>query len=228
MYIFSFGSYSLGPLVSDRILTVRLATHDSVGRGQDDRWEAAVLRWVWRADDLYSLWYSSKWCLLMLGQVGPNIKSTALTWHEWAPNNKVTLCRGAQSHNLTAITKLVFFHFGLASNTVCGFVDTVAWLVCQRVMYYVCIAYYPENDIRWRLMAYRYFETYMFSTGRNTTNSKNTTYFWFGGDNKPRGFLPSNIIQFVFMALACIFFLLYASFHWRRAISVTWPVEYSD
>jgi len=27
MYIFSFGSYSLGPLVSDRILTVRLATH---------------------------------------------------------------------------------------------------------------------------------------------------------------------------------------------------------
>ena len=142
----------------------------------------------------------------MLGQVGPNIKSTALTWHEWAPNNKVTLCRGAQSHNLTAIAKLVFFHFGLASNTVCGFVDTVAWLVCQRVMYYVCIAYYPENDIRWRLMAYRYFETYMFSTGRNTTNSKNTTYFWFGGDNKPRGFLPSNIIQFVFMALACIFF----------------------
>ena len=109
MYIFSFGSYSLGPLVSDRILTVRLATHDSVGRGQDDRWEAAVLRWVWRADDLYSLWYSSKWCLLMLGQVGPNIKSTALTWHEWAPNNKVTLCRGAQSHNLTAIAKLVFF-----------------------------------------------------------------------------------------------------------------------
>jgi len=72
-------------------------------------------------------------------------------------------------------------------------------------MYYVCIAYYLENDIRWRLMAYRYFETYMFSTGRNTSNSKNTTYFWFGGDNKPRGFLLSNI-QFVFMALACIFF----------------------
>ena len=44
-----------------------------------------------------------------------------------------------------------------------------------------------------------------FSTGRNTTNSKNTTYFWFGCDNKPRGFLLSNII-FIFMALACIFF----------------------
>ena len=45
-----------------------------------------------------------------------------------------------------------------------------------------------------------------FSTGHNTTNSKNTTYFWFSGDNNPSGVLLSNIIRFVFMALACIYF----------------------
>ena len=36
-HIFFFGSYSVGPLVSDRILAARLATRDSVGRDQDDR-----------------------------------------------------------------------------------------------------------------------------------------------------------------------------------------------
>jgi len=34
-------------------------------------------------------------------------------------------------------------------------------------MYYVCIAYYLENDIRWRLMAYRYFETYIYTIFNN-------------------------------------------------------------
>jgi len=34
-------------------------------------------------------------------------------------------------------------------------------------MYYVCIAYYLENDIRWRLMAYRYFETYTYTIFNN-------------------------------------------------------------
>jgi len=54
MYIFSFGSYSLGPLVSDRILTVRLATHAIVSAAVKTIAEISgyiyILRWV------YSRW----------------------------------------------------------------------------------------------------------------------------------------------------------------------------
>ena len=54
----------------------------------------------------------------MIGQVRPNIKSTALTWHELRIM-KVHYADAFRPRNMTTHAKLVF-RFGLAKDNVCG------------------------------------------------------------------------------------------------------------
>ena len=52
-----------------------------------------------------------------------------------------------------------------------------------------------------------------FSTGHYTTNSKNTTYFWFSGDNNPSCILFFKYNKVCLHGTGVHIFLLYASFH---------------